>query len=234
MLLLATLAVALSPTARSVDYPHVVTRNTAPQLIGAASPGPASFIAHKWSAYLVLLEERPMATKMATSAVLAGAGDVIAQSIEASGSFFLRRFLTLIAVNVLYIVPILTAFYALNEGVISKLKTPAGWKRTGIQLAFDQLVNAPIVVAGFFAAFQLFTAVGETLASGAPFALNSVAGATMAAWKSSYVSTVISNWKVWVLPQLLNFALVPPYARVAFANLIGLVWSVILSVIANA
>ena len=42
-----------------------------------------------------------MATKMATAAVLAGTGDVIAQRIEASGSFAIRRFLTLIAVNVL-------------------------------------------------------------------------------------------------------------------------------------
>ena len=42
-----------------------------------------------------------MPTKMATAAVLAGAGDVIAQRIEASGPFAIRRFLTLIAVNVL-------------------------------------------------------------------------------------------------------------------------------------
>ena len=37
-----------------------------------------------------------------------------------------------------------------------------------------------------------------------------------------------------VLPQLINFALVPPFARVAFANAVALVWNVILSVIANS
>ena len=42
-----------------------------------------------------------MVTKMATAAFLAGTGDVITQRFEASGSFAIRRFLTLIAVNVL-------------------------------------------------------------------------------------------------------------------------------------
>ena len=37
-----------------------------------------------------------------------------------------------------------------------------------------------------------------------------------------------------VLPQLVNFAVVPPYARVAFANVIALVWNVVLSVMVNA
>ena len=47
------------------------------------------------------------------------------------------------------------------------------------------------------------------------------------------MSTLISNWKVWVLPQLLNFKVVPPQLRLPFANVVALVWNVILSVLAN-
>ena len=79
-----------------------------------------------WSRYLRALEETPMPTKMVTAAVLSGTGDVIAQCIEGTGSFALRRFLTLIAVNVLYIVPILTAFYAVNEWLVNKLEMKDG------------------------------------------------------------------------------------------------------------
>jgi len=174
-----------------------------------------------------------MPTKMATSAVLSGTGDIIAQAMEASTPFSVRRLLVQISCNVFYIVPILTIFYALNEALTHRLKPPPGWRRTGLQLAFDQLVNAPIVVAGFFCAFQLFSAVAESLATRSPLVLSVVASAARAQLQASWMGTVVTNWKVWVAPQLINFAIVPPYARVAFANLIGLVWSIILSVIAN-
>ena len=104
-----------------------------------------------------------------------------------------------------------------------------------MQLAFDQLVNAPIVIAGFFMTFQLATAIAEALCTG--FAtvptLGGLAETVGAQLRSSYASTVVSNWKIWVLPQLVNFALVPPYARVAFANAIALVWNVVLSAVVN-
>tara|TARA_B100000767_G_C19547623_1_gene443529 strand:+ start:603 stop:722 length:120 start_codon:yes stop_codon:yes gene_type:complete len=38
---------------------------------------------------------------------------------------------------------------------------------------------------------------------------------------------------VWVLPQLLNFALVPPKLRLVFANAVALVWNVVISVMVN-
>ena len=176
-----------------------------------------------------------MPTKLATAAVLSGTGDVIAQAMEASVPFALKRLLTLVAVNLFYIVPILTGFYALNEMLARRLKLEQGWKRTAVQLGFDQLINAPIVVGGFFCAFQLATAVADALCT--PGVSLPGAGAMVASMRAqlgtSWASTVITNWKVWVIPQLVNFAFVPPFARVAFANVIALIWNVILSVIAN-
>ena len=168
-----------------------------------------------------------MTTKMATAFVLACAGDAIAQRIEGTAALSLRRMLVLGGVNVIYIVPILTFFYAVNEKLAARLQLQPGTKRTLVQLAFDQLVNAPIVVAGFYVAFGLASAV----ASGS---LASFSAAAIAAkLRAEYVLTIVSNWKVWVLPQLLNFAIVPVNLRVPFANLVGLVWTVILSILAN-
>ena len=58
-------------------------------------------------------------------------------------------------IRVTDIVPILTVFYAANEWLASRLKLEPGWTKTGVQLGFDQLLNAPLVIAGFFAAFQV-------------------------------------------------------------------------------
>ena len=235
---LTTVALALQPSLQPTFQSQPTSqprgpRRTSSLLAAAGGEAPTNFVSKQWATYLRMLEEKPMLTKMATSAVLSGTGDVIAQAIEGSSGFALRRFLTLISVNVLYIVPILTAFYAANEALSNRLKLAAGWKRTGVQLAFDQLLNAPIVICGFFCSFQLATAVSESLATGAPFALGAIGQAIRSQLKASYVSTVISNWKIWVLPQLINFAFVPPFARVAFANFIALIWNVVLSVVAN-
>jgi len=157
------------------------------------------------------------------------------KALEASGPFASRRLCALVAVNVLYIVPVLTAFYAANEALVRALKMAPGWRRTGVQLAFDQLVNAPIVIAGFFASFQLATSVIDALIVGGGLPPVRVLGASVRAQLvESWGATIVANWKVWVLPQLVNFALVPPFARVAFANVVALVWNVVLSLIANA
>ena len=226
LLLLASLVATIALNSK----PVVAPRSRGIMLRGT------QVVSSQWDRYLRALEEKPMPTKMATAALLSGTGDIIAQCIEGAGPIAIRRLLTLVAVNVFYIVPILTAFYAANEQLAERLKLRAGWPRTSVQLAFDQLVNAPIVIVGFFTAFQIATAVSEAVAT--RFMTMPAAGALAASigsqLRTSYVSTVLSNWRIWVLPQLINFAFVPPFARVAFANVIALVWNVVLSVIANA
>ena len=76
-----------------------------------------------------------MRTKMVTAAVLSATGDTIAQRFLAGSvvpAFSVRRLLTIVAVNVGYIVPVLTAFYAANERLAKRLGLErAGWKKTG-------------------------------------------------------------------------------------------------------
>ena len=72
--------------------------------------------------HVVPRRTRLMPTKLVTAAVLSGTGDVIAQLSGASAPFAIKRLLTLVAVNIFYIVPILSAFYALNEVLARYLK----------------------------------------------------------------------------------------------------------------
>ena len=235
VLLLPAVALSFSPSTQTSKPPAFQAKSRLSHQLLASSHGPSATASVLWSKYLRALEEKPMPTKLATAAVLSGTGDLIAQVMEASGPLAFKRLAVLVAVNLFYIVPILSAFYAANEALARALRLKPGWKRTGVQLAFDQLINAPIVVGGFFCAFQLATAVADSLTTpgmGLP-GVGSLIGAMSAQLRSSWASTVVTNWKVWVLPQLINFAFIPPYGRVAFANAIALVWNVILSVIAN-
>ena len=43
--------------------------------------------------------------------------------------------------------------------------------------------------------------------------------------RDNYVATVLVNWKIWTIPQIINFNLVPVEFRVLFGNLVALVWN---------
>lgn len=213
------LRVARAPSA------HVITLRG-----GAASfPGES-----QWNAYLKALENRPIPTKMATAAVLSALGDVIAQSLS-DGPFVLRRMLVLVAVNVLYIAPLLHGWYNAFEWFTEKKLrlTPGTWKCTLTMLCCDQLVNSPTTIACFFAIFGVANALADA-AVGQPLpAAGALVSSIGEKLRVEYVHSLIANWKVWVLPQLLNFGFVPPPLRVGFANIVAVVWNTILSIIAN-
>jgi len=185
-----------------------------------------------WARYNKANQEHPWATKMTTSAVLASVGDVIAQCLEGASSLAIKRLLSLAIVNVLYIVPLLSVLYAFNEKVCTKFvgSERGTWKSTGTMLTFDQCFIAPIAIFGFFWAYGFVTSLFGVL--GAP-SLGALFSTTVAEIKTKYISTLVANWKVWVLPQILNFGVVPPAFRVSFANCVALLWNIILSIIAN-
>ena len=56
----------------------------------------------------------------------------------------------------------------------------------------------------------------EPFPRGAVTGLASVWRATNAEVRAKFWETLVKNWQVWVLPQLLNFALVPPRLRLVF------------------
>lgn len=195
----------------------------------------ASFLGESpWEAYLAALEERPLPTKMATAAVLAAIGDFIAQSML-GGAFALKRVFVLVMVNVLYFAPILHVCYNAFEWLaVDKLRLKSGmWKCTLVMLVCDQLINAPANLFGFFPVFGAAEALADA-ALGQPLpAAGEFASSIAQKWGSEYLPGLVANWKVWVLPQLINFTFVPPQLRVGFSGLIAIVWNTLLSIMAN-
>ncbi len=47
--------------------------------------------------------------------------------------------------------------------------------------------------------------------------------------KADLLPTIVSNWKIWVPFQFINFRLVPPQLQVLAANVVALAWNTILS-----
>jgi len=206
---------------------------------GGAGPKPAAptmSLSRTWKDYVVLLEEKPIRTKMATAAVLSALGDFIAQTLDATvTSFSPRRMLVLVAVNIVYFAPGLHYWYKFFDFVVVKqLKLKVGTMKAVLAyLSLDMLVNAPVTLVGFFGVFTVINAISE-VAIGVPFpSLGALAATVGAKMESSYASTLIANWQVWTVPQLFNFALVPPPLRVPFANVVAVLWSAILSTIVH-
>lgn len=201
----------------------------------AASRPKVSFAAKQWKAYLGLLETRPIPTKMATAALLSAFGDALAQTLDRSVvTFSVRRLLVLVTINIVYFAPVLHLWYNLFDKIVAKLKLKQGsWHATFTYLALDQLVNAPLTIFGFFAVFTLISAISEACV-GVPMPGLGALGMTLSdKVKLEYTNVLVANWKVWVGPQILNFSVVPPMLRVAFANVVAIAWNAILSIIAN-
>lgn len=205
------------------------------QMAASRAPKASSFAAKQWKAYLGLLETRPIPTKMATAALLSAFGDVLAQTLDSSVvKFSLRRLLVLVTVNIVYFAPVLHVWYNVFDKIVARLKLKQGsWHATFTYLALDQLVNTPLTLFGFFAIFTLISAVSEACVGVPMPGLGALGVAVSDKVKLEYANALLANWKVWVGPQLLNFSVVPPLLRVAFANVVAIAWNAILSIIAN-
>jgi len=135
-------------------------------------------------------------TLLTSWGVRSSRGQVVAQCLEGAGPLVARRTLTLAAVNVVYVVPIVTALYAINDMLVRRFKVRSGWRRTGFMVAFDQIVGAPIAITGFFCAFQAASAASDALATGAPFALHAIASSAHTTLRTTLASTLVSNWRL--------------------------------------
>ena len=47
--------------------------------------------------------------------------------------------------------------------------------------------------------------------------------------QTRYQPSLIANWKIWTIPQILNLSLVPVKFRVLVANLVAFIWNIYLS-----
>ncbi|KAJ7538131.1 hypothetical protein O6H91_11G036000 [Diphasiastrum complanatum] len=161
--------------------------------------------------YLKMLERHPVKTKALTSALLNFLGDLFCQLIvEKSDTINLKRISMITVIGLLLVGPTLHFWYL----ALSKIVITGGSKGAGMRLLLDQFIFAPVFIAVFFA--SLLTLEGRP---------SDIAPKLQQDWRSA----VITNWKIWIPFQFLNFLIVPQQLQVGAANIIALAWNVYLS-----
>uniref|UniRef100_A0A7N0THS7 Uncharacterized protein n=1 Tax=Kalanchoe fedtschenkoi TaxID=63787 RepID=A0A7N0THS7_KALFE len=169
---------------------------------------------NKWSFlswYLGLLKTNPVLTKALTSASLTLIGDLICQVvIDQVPSLDLNRTFVFTFLGMALVGPTLHFWYL----YLSKLVTVPGVSGTLLRLLLDQFVFAPTFIGVFLTA--LVTMEGRP-------------SQVVPRLKQEWWSSVIANWQLWIPFQFLNFRFVPQQFQVLAANVVSLVWNVILS-----
>ncbi|XP_030463814.2 protein sym-1 [Syzygium oleosum] len=161
--------------------------------------------------YLTLLAKYPVATKAVTSALLTFLGDLICQLvIDQAPSLDLKRNFLFSFLGLVLVGPTLHFWYL----YLSRLVTVPGASGAFLRLLLDQFIFSPLFI-GFFLA-TLVTLEGRP-------------SDVVPKLQQEWFSAVLANWKLWIPFQFLNFRFVPQQFQVLAANVIALVWNVILS-----
>eukprot|EP00898_Chlorokybus_atmophyticus_P003579 jgi/Chlat1/4221/Chrsp27S08881 len=99
-------------------------------------------------------------------------------------------------------------------GFLSRSISGSSLSSTLFRLSLDQLLFAPCFIAVFFSA--LLTLEGRP---------DQIRAKLRSDWKEA----VVTNWKIWVPFQFVNFGFVKPQLQVAAANVVAVVWNAYLS-----
>lgn len=186
--------------------------------------------------YTRQLDERPLTTKIISSALIAASGDIICQLLENNFAVdnvadapqqtvtdqqqssldttidWLRtgRFFF---IGAFWVAPATHLWYGfLSTRLIPGVATP---KRVLQRLALDQFGAAPVFCPAFMGFLWLLegkspSAVKDDLIDAGP-------------------TLVTSNWKLWIPAMGVMFSIVPLKFHVLYSNFVGLVWTVYLS-----
>ncbi|KAK9289714.1 hypothetical protein L1049_007873 [Liquidambar formosana] len=176
---------------------------------GSSSGGRSNWSLLSW--YLALLEKYPVLTKAVTSAFLTFIGDLTCQLvIDQVPSLDLKRIFLFTLLGLVLVGPTLHFWYL----YLSKLVTLPGAAGAFLRLLLDQFVFSPIFIGVFFS--TLVTLEGRP-------------SQVVPKLQQEWFSAVLANWQLWIPFQFLNFRFVPQQFQVLAANVVALVWNVILS-----
>ncbi|GAV82175.1 Mpv17_PMP22 domain-containing protein [Cephalotus follicularis] len=169
---------------------------------------------NKWSLlswYLARLEKYPVLTKAVTSALLTLIGDLICQLvIDQVPSLDLKRTFQFTLLGLVLVGPTLHFWYL----YLSKLVTMPGASGAFLRLILDQFLFSPMFIGIFLS--TLMTLEGKP-------------SQVVPKLQQEWFSAVLANWQLWIPFQFLNFRFVPQQLQVLAANVVALVWNVILS-----
>lgn len=165
--------------------------------------------------YLILLKKYPILTKSVTSGILSALGNLLSQTVEArkkarhgaEAKEFDRAGAARYAIfGLLFTGPLSHYFYQLMEVWMPTTDPYCLVKR----LLLDRLFFAPAFLLLFYFVMTVLEAKGWS-----DFERK---------MKSSYLTALKMNWKVWTPFQFINVNFVPVQFRVLFANVIAFFW----------
>lgn len=168
-----------------------------------------------WDAYQGYLETHPVTTKALTSASINALSDVVAQLMSGTKSANLNRRTVRqqFVVGAIFCGPVIHYWYE----VLGRLFKNYDHKKMSTVLRMmlvDQGLFAPVYMYAWFHAVGIVG--GESLPE------------IRAKIGTQYLPVLLASYKIWPAVMLVNFKFVPPPLRVLFANLVSLVWTVIL------
>ncbi|KAI0698639.1 hypothetical protein C8Q76DRAFT_756953 [Earliella scabrosa] len=164
-------------------------------------------------AFNTSLIRRPLLTQCATSFVLFGTGDVLAQqAFEKKGANhdFMRTARLSFYGGAMF-GPLLTKWLQL----LNRLQFSSPTKAVAYKVYLDQFVFTPGVIAFFFGSLTLLE--GKSV------------GDAKERIQEAYVPTLIRNWGVFIPTQIFNFAVVPQHLRFVTVSVVALFWNAYLS-----
>ena len=170
--------------------------------------------------YNRLLTKYPLPTKMVTSGVLFGLGDIICQGIEQNKSEKFKLDITRLNRFLFFGCflggPVLSFHYSTVLQWISTKTTPLAILS---KVAFDQT---------FFATFFLsYIFLGMPLLEGKKLE-EAKEGVKEKIWP-----TLLANWKIWPAVQFLNFYLIPVKFHLLVVNSVSVFWNAYISWMCN-
>mmetsp|Transcript_19751 Transcript_19751/g.35848 ORF Transcript_19751/g.35848 Transcript_19751/m.35848 type:complete len:271 (-) Transcript_19751:312-1124(-) len=199
---------------------HTVERSMVdPNMIGTS-------LSDAWTSYNVALEQSPLLVKSVTAGVILGCADFTGQALERSmkddpseeSSVDWGRALRFAIFGFVLQAPWNHFYYLALDGALPPTEDPLS-ATTGIKVAIDQFVQAPIFTVLIF------------------YFLGLLEGKTMDDVKDQldddYKDTMLANWKLWVPATAVNIAFCPPLLRVLFLNVVFFFWSIFLSLKLN-
>ncbi|ODQ48813.1 hypothetical protein PICMEDRAFT_21806, partial [Pichia membranifaciens NRRL Y-2026] len=163
--------------------------------------------------YNDFLTRRPLVANILMSGTLFGAGDVIAQLLFIDADYDYLRTARNSVYGGLIFAPIASHLY---RGLNSHSAARRGaLLDTAARVAVDQLCWSPVGIALYFSCMGAM--------EGEP------AAAVAARLHEGWWETLVTNWRVWPLLQLVNFQLVPVAHRLAVVNVASVVWNTYMS-----
>lgn len=189
--------------------------------------------------YAIFLEKKPVLANMITSGFLFGTGDLIAQKINHNNNDnykdkkidFNRTLYNVIYGGIIF-APIANKLYRILNNKIYypfkinniKLAKYKNFFDTICRVSVDQLIWSPIGIVLYFSMMTVMENWKNVLNN--PAVIKEKIAIKI---DTRFRDTLLANWSVWPIFQIVNFSLVPLPFRVSAVNIVSILWNAFLS-----